>query len=86
MMQRSSYFHVNGQEAISFYGWTKPLMCSFKVQFLAYLQYICEGEEMPGGGLVYRYNFNKKQCYYSIKDILLEGQPPFFIEKQLFCQ
>ena len=29
---------------------TKPVMCSVKV-FLAYLQYICEGEEMPGGGL-----------------------------------
>lgn len=37
-----------------FYGWTKPLMCSVKVQFLAYLRYICKGEEMPSGGLVYQ--------------------------------
>lgn len=31
---------------------TKQVMCSVKV-FLAYLQYICEGEEMPSGGLVH---------------------------------
>lgn len=54
MMQRNNYFDVNEQEAISFYGWTKPLMCSVKVQFLAYLRYICKGEEMLSGGLVYQ--------------------------------
>lgn len=51
-MQRNSYYHMKGQVAIAFYGWTKPLICSVKT-FLAYLQYICEGEEMPSGRLVH---------------------------------
>lgn len=39
-----------GQEDISFYVWAKSLMYSGKM-FLAYLQNICEREEMPSGGL-----------------------------------
>lgn len=27
MMQRNNYYHMNGQAAVSFYGWTKPVMC-----------------------------------------------------------
>lgn len=32
------------------------------------------------------YEFNKKGCYCRINNIVLEGQPPFFIEEYLFCQ
>lgn len=41
-----------GKRLFHFMVGRKPLMCSVKV-FLAYLQYISEGEEMPCGGLVY---------------------------------